>query len=208
VSIELSLTNLNNYESLKESIKMLTSKEMFDEQIKIYEQNSSVISLMDVEKVIKDIFNDKKVSSVSTLYEKEDGTVVEEKISENLHIPFGKNIRFETVKGEEKLLEDIRALVMEEKIESDIEEQQEEIKSALIRSEYTFSTDGGTKHKIKNTNKLLQSYLTILGGKTGYTEEAGFCLANMVAGENGGGDIVVVILGAKSEEQRFQQNKF
>ncbi len=86
--------------------------------------------------------------------------------------------------------------------------QQEEIKSALTRSEYTFSSDGGTKHKIKNTNKLLQSYLTILGGKTGYTEEAGFCLANMVGGQQGGGDIVVVILGAKSEEQRFQQNKF
>lgn len=39
VSIELSLTNLNDYESLKESVKMLTSREMFDEQIKLYEQN-------------------------------------------------------------------------------------------------------------------------------------------------------------------------
>jgi hypothetical protein len=45
----------------------------YNDFLKIYEQNSSVISLMDVEKVIKDIFNDKKVSSVSTLYEKEDG---------------------------------------------------------------------------------------------------------------------------------------
>ena len=39
ISMELSLTNLNDYESLKESIKMLTSREMFDEQIKMYEKN-------------------------------------------------------------------------------------------------------------------------------------------------------------------------
>ena len=41
ISIELSLTNLNDYESLKESIKMLTSKEMYDEQIKMYEENEN-----------------------------------------------------------------------------------------------------------------------------------------------------------------------
>ena len=45
----------------------------YNDFLKIYEQNSYVISLLDVEKVIKKIFNDKKVSSVSTLYEKEDG---------------------------------------------------------------------------------------------------------------------------------------
>jgi len=41
ISMELSLTNLNDYESLKESIKMLTSRKMFDEQIKMYEQNEN-----------------------------------------------------------------------------------------------------------------------------------------------------------------------
>jgi len=45
----------------------------YNDFLKIYEQNSYVITLLDVEKVIKKIFNDKKVSSVSTLYEKEDG---------------------------------------------------------------------------------------------------------------------------------------
>lgn len=39
IFMEISLTNLNDYESLKESIKMLTSREMFEEQIKLYEQN-------------------------------------------------------------------------------------------------------------------------------------------------------------------------
>jgi len=86
--------------------------------------------------------------------------------------------------------------------------QQEEIKEALTMADYTFDNINGERHKIINTNKLLKSYLTIVGGKTGYTEEAGFCLANMVRGQEIGGDIVVVILGAGSEEERFQQNKF
>jgi D-alanyl-D-alanine carboxypeptidase len=85
---------------------------------------------------------------------------------------------------------------------------QSEIKDALLMSDYTFKTVNGTRHTIKNTNKLLKSYLNIIGGKTGYTEEAGFCLANMVRGPESEKDIVVVILGAKSEEERFQQNKF
>ena len=41
ISMEISLTNLNDYESLKKSIKMFTSREMFDEQIKMYEQNEN-----------------------------------------------------------------------------------------------------------------------------------------------------------------------
>jgi hypothetical protein len=45
----------------------------YNEFLKIYEGNNSIISLSDVEKVINNVFNDKKVSSVSTLYEKEDG---------------------------------------------------------------------------------------------------------------------------------------
>ncbi|HOZ36533.1 MAG TPA: serine hydrolase [bacterium] len=86
--------------------------------------------------------------------------------------------------------------------------QAEEIKEALTMTDYIFKNTSGKSHKIVNTNKLLKSYLTIVGGKTGYTEEAGFCLANMVRGQGNGGDIVVVILGARSEEERFQQNKF
>ncbi|HRY63057.1 MAG TPA: serine hydrolase [Patescibacteria group bacterium] len=85
---------------------------------------------------------------------------------------------------------------------------QPEIKNALTMSDYTFVAVSGARHTIKNTNKLLKSYLNIEGGKTGYTEEAGYCLANMVKGPEAGKDIVVVILGAKSEEERFQQNKF
>ncbi len=42
--------------------------------LKLYEQQESIISLSDVETVIKSIFNDTKVSSASTIYEKDEKT--------------------------------------------------------------------------------------------------------------------------------------
>jgi len=82
------------------------------------------------------------------------------------------------------------------------------IRETLLSESYEFKTIAGQSHKVKNTNKLLQSYLNIEGGKTGYIDEAGFCLANLVTSEFAPAGIVVVILGAKTKEQRFQENKF
>ena len=48
-------------------------KTKYNEFLKIYEAQGSIISLKDVETVIKNVFSETKVSSVSTLYEKEDG---------------------------------------------------------------------------------------------------------------------------------------
>ena len=42
VSFELYLTNMNDYDSLKETIKSLTCKEMFDKQIEMYEKNGKI----------------------------------------------------------------------------------------------------------------------------------------------------------------------
>lgn len=86
--------------------------------------------------------------------------------------------------------------------------KEDDIKEALTTTSYTFFSVEGSKYTIKNTNKLLKSYLDIWGGKTGYTEEAGYCLANLVHNKESGKNIIVVILGAGSEEERFQQNKF
>ena len=47
-------------------------KTKYNDFIKLYEEKGNVISLSDVERTIKKIFDDTKVSSVSTLYEKED----------------------------------------------------------------------------------------------------------------------------------------
>ncbi len=48
-------------------------KVKYDDFLKMNEGKESLISLSDVENIIKEIFNDTKVSSVSTLYEEEDG---------------------------------------------------------------------------------------------------------------------------------------
>lgn len=55
------------------------------------------------------------------------------------------------------------------------------------------------KYWIKNTNKLLaNTYLNIIGGKTGFTDNAGLCLIE-VAQDNKDHKIIVVILNSKSE---------
>ena len=82
------------------------------------------------------------------------------------------------------------------------------IRETLLSESYEFKTITGQRHKVKNTNKLLQSYLNIEGGKTGYIDEAGYCLANLVKSENAPEGIAVVILGSSTQEQRFQENKF
>jgi len=46
-------------------------KTKYNEFLKIYEGNNSIISISDVKNVISNIFSDTKVSSVGTLYEKE-----------------------------------------------------------------------------------------------------------------------------------------
>lgn len=54
---------------------------------------------------------------------------------------------------------------------------------------------------LKNSNKLLQStYLNILGGKTGFTDNAGLCLIE-VAANNQGHEIITVVLNSKNEWQ-------
>jgi D-alanyl-D-alanine carboxypeptidase len=82
------------------------------------------------------------------------------------------------------------------------------IEETVVMDSYSFASLNNKWHQVKNTNKLLGSYLEVVGGKTGYIEESGYCLANLVKNKEAQEGIIVVILGAKSEEERFQENKF
>lgn len=82
------------------------------------------------------------------------------------------------------------------------------LKEALTKQTYSFKTLSGKSHLVTNTNELLKSYLNIEGGKTGYIDEAGYCLVNLIKQEATENEIIVVILGANTEESRFQENKF
>ncbi len=58
---------------------------------------------------------------------------------------------------------------------------------------------------VRNTNRLLDSRPDVLGGKTGYISEAGYCLAALVRVEDRA--LSVVVLGARSNAGRFRETQ-
>lgn len=84
---------------------------------------------------------------------------------------------------------------------------QPQIVQATQEEEYIFSVLNAERtYTVKNTDKLLKSYLNILAGKTGYLEEAGYCLVSKIYGP-AEQEIYVVVLGSESETSRFQEVK-
>lgn len=69
------------------------------------------------------------------------------------------------------------------------------------------SVDGWHNHHLVNTNRLLQKISGIIGGKTGYLEEAGECLLLIAEKPRGGGDIIYIILGAKIGQKFFEMER-
>jgi D-alanyl-D-alanine endopeptidase (penicillin-binding protein 7) len=81
----------------------------------------------------------------------------------------------------------------------------EKIYKAISEKTYKFETENSA-YEIQNTNDLLNSdNFEILAGKTGTTEEALYCLTTF--GKVNDREIITVILGASSEENRFQDTK-
>ncbi len=75
-----------------------------------------------------------------------------------------------------------------------------EIVSTKIK---TITSKEGITHNLKNTDILLKDGdIDVLGGKTGYTEEAGECL--IIDAEKGGNEIITVVLGS---QDRFGETK-
>ena len=85
-----------------------------------------------------------------------------------------------------------------------------EISEATIARSYEFKTLGGKKKIIYNTDSLLkifpQNGIKILGGKTGYNEAAGYCFVGKFTDE-GGHEIIAVVLGGDDKNSRFEQTK-
>ncbi|MCD4760551.1 serine hydrolase [bacterium] len=81
-----------------------------------------------------------------------------------------------------------------------------QISSATIQKTYSFSTLDNKYHKVYSTNKLLDSYLEINAGKTGYIAASGYCLVAEVKGKDNR-DILVVVLGSDSNLARFYDLK-
>lgn len=59
------------------------------------------------------------------------------------------------------------------------------------------SVDGKFQHHPRNTDKLLKEITGIIGGKTGYTEEAGNCMILATKSPDQNGIIITVVIDAK-----------
>ena len=88
-----------------------------------------------------------------------------------------------------------------------------EIRDVLLLPEYDFIVVNNLrKVNVKNTDILLDSYLNdkslgykIIGGKTGYLDEAGFCLTMAVSKDSR--EVIGVVLGSDTIDLRFQELK-
>jgi D-alanyl-D-alanine carboxypeptidase len=78
-----------------------------------------------------------------------------------------------------------------------------DILQATTVRQYTFTTiNNNSSHTIKNTNELINSSLYLTGGKTGYLDEAGYCLI-IKAKQSTDREILSIVLGNPSYYDRF-----
>lgn len=80
---------------------------------------------------------------------------------------------------------------------------------AVKKDEYKFKTKGGREKYVDSTDLLLEEYpangVKMIGGKTGYTEDAGYCFVGKF--EKEGNEIISVVLSADSKKSRFELTK-
>lgn len=74
------------------------------------------------------------------------------------------------------------------------------IQDITTTREYSFRT-ARRDHVFGNTNRLLYGHWDVMGGKTGFISEAGYCFATWVREQ--GRDLIAVVLGAPTEATRF-----
>lgn len=81
------------------------------------------------------------------------------------------------------------------------------LKKVSATAKYSFKTiNTKEEHNLKNTNQLISSSgYNISGSKTGYLDEAGYCL--MTAVESPIGNMIVVNLNSKSRAENFNDNE-
>ncbi len=85
-----------------------------------------------------------------------------------------------------------------------------EISEATRRKEYEYETLEGRNKKIESTDYLLfdtaQNDFQVLGGKTGYTEKAGYCFVGKFK-DKSGRELISVILNSDGKNDRFKESK-
>ena len=81
------------------------------------------------------------------------------------------------------------------------------ISNVMQKQEYT-ATAGRRTINIHSTNQLVrQGDIDVQAGKTGFITKAGYCLATLLRLPQGGPEVAVVVLGAKSNAGRFWETR-
>ncbi|MDA2935892.1 serine hydrolase [Patescibacteria group bacterium AH-259-L05] len=87
--------------------------------------------------------------------------------------------------------------------------KRDEIKQAMSNKIYDVTivgVDGKKRYqRVYSTNKLLGSFVNLVGAKTGYLDESGYCFTGL--SEYNNRKLAVIILGAASDYDRFQEVK-
>jgi len=91
--------------------------------------------------------------------------------------------------------------------------EKNEIRESVLQPSYSFKIlNSKRKNKVNNTDVLVGSFLNdqkhgyeLIGGKTGYLNEAGFCLGVMISRDNH--SVLIVVLNSASIQDRFQDVK-
>ncbi len=82
----------------------------------------------------------------------------------------------------------------------------ERIASIMRKSDYTVSTNRRTL-SVHTTNRLVNSDIDVLGGKTGFISRSGSCLATLLRLPQSQESVAVVVLGARSNAARFWETR-
>ena len=87
--------------------------------------------------------------------------------------------------------------------------KKDEVRKALRTRVYDFqvleSNGQRSYRRVWNTNKLFDSFIDSIEAKTGYLEESGYCFAGLSNYQ--GHQLVIIVLGAATDEHRFQEVK-
>jgi D-alanyl-D-alanine endopeptidase (penicillin-binding protein 7) len=85
----------------------------------------------------------------------------------------------------------------------------DDVRMSSIMRTPSYTVNGGRRMiSVSSTNQLVKSGdVDVQAGKTGFIRTAGYCLATLLRLPKGGGEVAVVVLGAKSNAGRFWETR-
>lgn len=84
-----------------------------------------------------------------------------------------------------------------------------DVRAAVLEPSFSFTTAQGKERSVASTDYFTAGGgedIVLIGGKTGYTEAAGYCFVGQFSDGNGR-EVVAVVLGTDSKQKRFDETE-